>query len=276
MRQKILEFIKKETVFCIAAVLACLSSAVVRPDREYAAYLDFRTLALLFCLMAIVAGMQSIGVFTALGQRLLAGTRGTRKLSFILVFLCFFSSMAGNQEEPRFFARRLSVYLILFLLNLLVVVHLLPWQAAFILTLLYLCLFDRKLLGELDYVLLLTFVCFFIFIGNMKRIEGISRSLSELIGGHELFTGIAASQLISNVPAAILLSGFTDRYQTLLTAVNLGGLGTLIASLASLISYKFFVRSYDGRKGEYVREFTKWNLGFLVILTSAAWLISHM
>lgn len=374
MRQSILEFIKKETVFCIAAVLAVLSSFVVRPDLEYAAYPDYRTLALLFCLMAIVAGMQAIGVFTALGQKLLSGTRGTRKLSFILVYLCFFSSMAitndvalitfvpftilvfsmveqeeqllklivletiaanlgsmatpvGNpqnlylysvsglslgaffqavlpytvisllllsvilwfgKDEPihlevrmagipterRPFVVRLSAYLVLFFLNLLVVAHLLSWQAVFAVTMLYLCLFDRKVLRELDYFLLLTFVCFFIFIGNMKRMEAISLLLSGLIRGHELLTGIAASQIISNVPAAILLSGFTDRYETLLTAVNLGGLGTLIASLASLISYKFFVRSYDMRKGEYVREFTKWNICFLAVLTSAAWLIS--
>ena len=88
-------------------------------------------------------------------------------------------------------------------------------------------------------------------------------------------TGIAASQIISNVPAAILLSGFTEEYKTLLTAVNLGGLGTLIASLASLISYKLFVRAYDEKKGAYFREFTLWNLVFLAVLGALAVLLTE-
>ncbi len=129
------------------------------------------------------------------------------------------------------------------------VLHFLAWQSVLAAVILWMLAKDRKVLKELDYVLLLTFVCFFIFVGNMKRIDAVNIRLMELIQGRELVTGIAASQIISNVPAAILLSGFTDRYKTLLAAVNLGGLGTLIASLASLISYKFFARSYPGKKG---------------------------
>ena len=377
MNQKITslkQFLKNETVFCIAAMLALLSSLVIRPGKEYVGYIDFRTLALLFCLMAVVAGMQSIGVFTLLGQKLLSGTHGTKKLSFILVFLCFFCSMAitndvslitfvpftilvyqmvgkeerliklivletiaanlgsmatpvGNPqnlylysvsaitvaefmeavlpyaavsmlllgfvlaaekdekievkvrmgtgpEDAGAFVKRFAVYLLLFLFSLLVVIHIVPWQLAFLAVLFWMLARDRKVLKELDYFLLLTFVCFFIFIGNMKRIDAVNLWLSSLIDGRELITGIAASQIISNVPAAILLSGFTGEYKTLLTAVNLGGLGTLIASLASLISYKFFVRAYGEKKGVYFKIFTGWNLAFLAVLAALAVLLT--
>ena len=99
---------------------------------------------------------------------------------------------------------------------------------------------NRSLFGKVDYFLLLTFLCFFIFIGNMKRIPEISSALASLVQGKELWAGILTSQVISNVPAAILLSGFAGNFSLLLTAVNLGGLGTLVASMASLISFKFY------------------------------------
>ena len=132
---------------------------------------------------------------------------------------------------------------------------------------------NRKLFGSVDYFLLLTFLCFFIFIGNMKRIPQISQLLVSLVQGKELWAGILASQVISNVPAAILLSGFAGDFSLLLTAVNLGGLGTLIASLASLISFKFFAREYPDRKGSFLMTFTVWNLAFLIILAIEAVLI---
>ena len=113
-------------------------------------------------------------------------------------------------------------------------------------------------------------MCYFIFVGNIKRIPEISSFLHTAIEGRTLLTGILTSQVISNVPAAILLSGFTDDLPALLTGVNLGGLGTLIASLASLISFKFFVREYPEKKGKFLKVFTIWNLIFLVILTGAA------
>lgn len=125
-------------------------------------------------------------------------------------------------------------------------------------------------------MLLLTFLCFFVFIGNVKRIDQVSALLMSMIQGRELLTGILASQLISNVPAAILLSGFTEQIVPLLTAVNLGGLGTLIASLASLITYKFYTREFAQQKGEFLKVFTKWNVIFLAALTAAAFLIGLM
>ena len=118
----------------------------------------------------------------------------------------------------------------------------------------------------MDYGLLLTFVCFFIFIGNMGRMPAVSRLLEQLLDGNELLAGAGVSQFISNVPAAILLSGFTDNGSALLLGVNIGGLGTLIASLASLISYKYYARTENANMKKYMGEFTGWNLAFLAVL----------
>ena len=134
-------------------------------------------------------------------------------------------------------------------------------------------LVDRKLYLSVDYFLLLTFLCFFVFIGNMKRIPEINEWLVTVVNGRELIAGILTSQVISNVPAAILLSGFSSDLSALLTGVNLGGLGTLIASLASLISFKFFARVYPNEKGKFLKVFTVWNVLFLIVLAVAAMLL---
>ena len=128
---------------------------------------------------------------------------------------------------------------------------------------------------KVDYSLLLTFIAFFVFIGNMKRIDLIREFLNQTLRGRELLLSFGCSQIISNVPAAILLSGFTDQYAALLRGVNIGGLGTLIASLASLISYKFFAESQArfpeaGSKQSYILRFTIWNVGMAIILLLAA------
>lgn len=107
----------------------------------------------------------------------------------------------------------------------------------------------------------------------MKRIPEISAFLVSVVQGRELLTGILTSQVISNVPAAILLSGFSGDFSALMTGVNLGGLGTLIASLASLISFKFFAKEYPDKKAVYLKMFTVWNLIFLVILVLEAYLL---
>ena len=94
----------------------------------------------------------------------------------------------------------------------------------------------------------------------------IRDTLQELVNGRELLVGIVASQGISNVPAALLLSGFTSDYRALLAGVNVGGLGTLIASMASLISYKILANKYNEKKGKYFRWFTIVNVIYLIIL----------
>ena len=123
-------------------------------------------------------------------------------------------------------------------------------------------IFDRKTLLGVDYSLLLTFVFLFIFIGNLGNIAPVSEFLRKIVVGNEVVAGIAASQVFSNVPAALLHSGFTDNAKDLLIGVNLGGLGTLIASMASLISFKIAVKE-NIKSGRYLLVFTAVNVIFL-------------
>lgn len=127
-------------------------------------------------------------------------------------------------------------------------------------------LMDRRMLSKPDYSLLLTFIFLFVFIGNMKRVPEINLWLQSVIQGQELLTSVFASQVISNVPAAILLSGFTDNISALIVGTNLGGLGTIIASMASLISFKFYDKVPGKRNTVYLGVFTLLNLIFLVVL----------
>ena len=384
MFTKVKELFQKETVCCIAFLLAVISMCFVVPSKNYISYIDFRVLALLFCLMAVVRGLSSIGVFTQLGTMLLTRVHSLRMLSALFIFLCFFFSMLitndvalitfvpftilvlsmaeqkkflipvivletiaanlgsmltplGNPQNlylytisglsigafvrimlPYSFvsailllifilflpkdtvstattantanstntvtasntsnviceavkARKNSrilftAYLILFLLCLLTVLHILPYQIMFLLVLTGFLLLDYRVLKDVDYFLLLTFLCFFIFIGNMKQISLVHELISKLLVHHEVLMGIGASQIISNVPAAILLSGFTDDYSALLIGVNLGGLGTLIASLASLISFKFYTNSNGNDTRRFLGIFTLYNVIFLGVL----------
>lgn len=130
--------------------------------------------------------------------------------------------------------------------------------------------FDREALKGADYALLVTFVSFFILIGNLGRISLIREALERFVSGREILTGVLASQVISNVPAAVLLSGFTENYRDLLVGVNLGGLGTLIASMASLISFKLYTKCYKENRGRYLRWFTLVNIIYLFLLLAAA------
>lgn len=384
MFTKVKELFQKETVCCIAFLLAVISIFFVSPSKNYISYIDFRVLALLFCLMAVVRGFSSIGVFTRLGTMLLTHVHSLRMLSALFIFLCFFFSMLitndvalitfvpftilvlsmaeqkkflipvivletiaanlgsmltplGNPQNlylytisglsigafvrimlPYSFVSAIlllifilflpkdtvstataantanstntvtasntsnviceavkarknprilfTAYLILFLLCLLTVLHILPYQIMFLLVLTGFLLLDYRILKDVDYFLLLTFLCFFIFIGNMKQISLVHELISKLLVHHEVLMGIGASQIISNVPAAILLSGFTDDYSALLIGVNLGGLGTLIASLASLISFKFYTNSNGSDTRRFLGIFTLYNVIFLGVL----------
>lgn len=129
---------------------------------------------------------------------------------------------------------------------------------------------DRPVPAGVDYSLLTTFICFFIFAGNMERIEPVRRLLEEMTAQNTAGTSVLASQFISNVPTAVLLSNFTDNWKGLLIGTNLGGLGTLIASLASLISFRFYLKTEDGKPLKYLIVFTALNVSVLVILWGAA------
>ena len=365
MLQKIIDFIKKETVLTIATVLAVVSAFWVHPGRQYVGYIDWRVLGILLSLMLIVAGFQSNGLFDAIGSRLLAKTKNTAQLMLVLVFLCFFSSMfitndvalltfvpfactilqkchqerlivtafvlqtlaanlgsmltpVGNPQNLYLYSisgaglgefvgwmapytlvsgvllvvfvlsagkRRIAletgsflqasgasgrkkngIYLALFVLSLLSVARVLPWELMLAVVLIVLIFTDRAVFLQVDYCLLFTFISFFIFIGNMGNIEAVRSVLQSLVAGRELAVGIGASQIISNVPATLLLADFTQDIKNLTIGVNLGGLGTLIASMASLISYKIYAHNYNKTKGRYLLWFTIANVLFLAVL----------
>lgn len=170
-------------------------------------------------------------------------------------------------QETAGWRRHLSVfYLVLFLLCLLTVAHVIPYPVTLGIVVLGVGILDRTTIGKVDYSLLLTFVGFFIFIGNIGRMPAFCSFLQKIIEGREVMTAVAASQVISNVPAALLLSGFTENEEALIVGTNLGGLGTLIASMASLISYKQVASQIPGEKKRYFGWFTVVNVGFLLLL----------
>ena len=164
--------------------------------------------------------------------------------------------------------RTLILYGALFVLCLLTVFRIVPYGITTTVVVLALLILDRKLIKEIDFMLLLTFVCFFVVSENLGRVEGIRGFLQNLLAKNTLLTAVGASQIISNVPAAVLLSGFSDNWRDLLSGVNIGGLGTPIASLASLITLKLYLRWPQAKAGRFLMVFTLANvIGLVVLLT---------
>ena len=166
--------------------------------------------------------------------------------------------------------KALAVCGIGFGLCLLSILKLLPAPAVALVTAVWLVLRDRQTLARIDYALLGTFAGFFVFIGNMGRIPWFRDLIASVLTGHELIAGVVSSQVISNVPAALLLSGYSNRWAALIVGCNLGGLGTLIASMASLISYKLVAREYPDQRGGYFARFTVYNIAMLALLLALA------
>lgn len=362
-------FARRETVLCASALCAALSAFFVPPSRAWVEAVDFRVLCLLWCLMLVVAGFQSCGVFSVLAQKLLSGRKTLRLLALLLVLLPFFLSMlitndvalitfvpftililglSGNESRlipivvlqtvaanlgsmatpvgnpqnlflyakynlslPGFLSvmlpltavslaalaasalvfparnievafqrrekvqrpRALAVYAALFALCLLSVFRVLHFGILTAIVAAAVLLCDRALLAKADYGLLLTFVFFFIFAGNIGQISAVQAFLGGMMQRHALATSLLASQVISNVPAAILLSGFTQDWRGLLAGVNIGGLGTPIASLASLISLKLYMKADNARPGRYMAAFLLVNLAGLALMLATAALI---
>ncbi len=160
----------------------------------------------------------------------------------------------------------IAMYCLAFLISILVVARVLPYQFGLLAVIILALVFDRPVLKKPDYSLILTFIFLFIFIGNIKRIPVLSDALQSLIKINEVGVSILLSQFISNVPAAILCSGFTDDIPKLIVGTNLGGLGTLIASMASLISFKqySYIDGADSKK--YISVFTIFNIIFLLVM----------
>lgn len=343
-------------MLCICAAIAIISTFFAAPGANYMEYIDFRVICLLFCLMAVVVGMQECGLFKVLAYNLLSGKKQFSILSLILILLPFFTSMLvtndvaliafvpftiivmdmiekrsalirivvlqtmaanlgsmatpmGNPHDlflyeyyglsageyfqtifPLVLAsligissaaaickndtiqvyfesreqirepKKLAMYTGLFVLCVLSVFRLLDYLLVTAVVLVCMMIFSRGLLKKVDYPLLLTFVCFFIFAGNMGNIPEVRWFLSKMLHRSTLFSAMLSSQVISNVPSSVLLSGFTDNWEDLLLGVNIGGLGTPIASLASLISLRIYMKSEGARPLRYLCVFTAANI----------------
>ena len=308
--KKIGEFVRKETVLTVALLLAVISAFIVPPDSAYVDYIDFRTLAILFCLMTVVAGFSQQGMFGIIAKSMINRMGSLRAVTIVLIFMCFFFSMfitndvslitfvptltvlgmAGEEVLTRWMVpvitlqtiaanlgsmltpignpqnlylyglagisagrfvllmlpytvasaallvicvivcmkgknrqleirlsgsdiqvnrKLVGIYSILFVLSLLTVARIVPYWVTFAVVLVVVLICQRRLLLKVDYSLIFTFVGFFVFIGNMGRIEEFRTFVESVLGGHEMITSVLASQVISNVPAAVLLSGFT-------------------------------------------------------------------
>lgn len=367
--KSIFEFIRREAVLCISGVLAVASAFVVRPSAKYLDYIDFRVLAILFCLMLVVAVLQEMGLFKNLIVLVTKKIHSARALRLVLVLVCFFTSMVitndvalitfvpfaillldgigrrqdimymvslqtiaanlgsmltpiGNPQNVFLYSKynmnmgefvltmlpyalaalvllviltmvlpdvrvecvdvdneqssvnraKYIIPVILFIVCILCVVRVADYRIMLAMTIVGILIWNYRTFAKADYMLLLTFVAFFIFVGNMKQIPVINNFIAGITKDNEVLVGVVSSQIISNVPAAVLLSGFTDKGRELLVGVNIGGLGTLIASMASLISFKLYSAETDSRKGRFLLVFTGLNIVFLIVMLVMAFL----
>lgn len=188
----------------------------------------------------------------------------------MITVCCLFlprEELSISEECPhKLQGKRTAFYLILFLLSVVIVFRVIPYWIGLLIIPPALMIADRKALRQVDYPLLLTFVCFFIFAGNMARIPAVSNLFAALLEKNTLLVSALSCQVISNVPSAILLSQFTQNYPALLLGVNIGGTGTLISSLASLITFREYTAHNPQKVGKYLLLFSLFNFAFLGIL----------
>lgn len=189
----------------------------------------------------------------------------------LLAVCCLFvknEKLSISEKFPeKLSMKRTVLYLMLFAMSLLVVFRVMPVLMGLVIITAVLLVVDRDALMMVDYPLLMTFFFFFIFAGNLSRIDVVSEFFNVLLDWDTLLVSVMSCQFISNVPTAILLSQFTNDYQSLLIGVNIGGTGTLIASLASLITFSEFRVLYPGHSKKYLLMFTVINFAFLIIMT---------
>ncbi len=174
-----------------------------------------------------------------------------------------------DSKAEKIAPKRTAFYLALFALTILMVFRVVPIEICLPVVFIAIWIADRRALAQVDYPLLFTFVCFFLLAGNVSRIKAVNVLFSSLLEKNTLLTSILSCQVISNVPSAILLSQFTANYKELLLGVNIGGVGTLISSLASLITFREYTSHVKGKTTQYLRLFTALNFGFLILLTAA-------
>ncbi len=362
LKENGLYFIKKNAVMLIALAAALITSIFVPVDAEYLGYFDYKTLACLFCVLAVVCALKNINFFYLLAAKVVQLFKNARLCILALVYITFIGSMLiandmalltflplgyfaltatgkekymaftfimqniaanlggmltpfGNPQNLYLYTKfnipnaeflsimaapfvlsviiiticcilfvkpeplalpnekivlepkRTVLYLALFALSIAIVFRGIPYVIGLIVVPAVLLFADRKALKMVDYGLLLTFVFFFIFSGNMARIELVRNVFSTLLEKSTLLFSVLSCQLISNVPSAILLSQFTDNYRELLIGVNIGGVGMLISSLASLITLQEYVKHNPGKTRRYIAQFSAFNFAFLFILT---------
>ncbi len=194
-------------------------------------------------------------------------------VSIALLTLCCFifvkkENLEFEKEEIKLEPKRTTLYLVLFALSLVIVFRLVHFLIGLVVIFITLLIVDRSALKKVDYSLLFTFVFFFVFAGNTSRIDAVRQVFTYLLDKNTLLFSILSCQVISNVPSAILLSQFTTNYQALLLGVNVGGVGTIISSLASLITFREYLSHNKGKALSYLLKFTAFNLFFLVVLTT--------
>lgn len=366
---KLKYILSHNAVFFISFAAALISMIFIPPSKEYLNYIDINVIIMLFCLMGVIAAFRSIGVFDIITDFLLKKTVSSRMVAFILMNLCFFTSMfitndvslitfvpltismASYSKDKLFLIKTLIietiaanlgsmmtpignphnlyiyshynlsamdfvktllpiwllsyalltlsilfikkgeisytahkiqkpdktslvVYIFLFFICLLAVAGIISKIFCLVITVAALLLCNRKIFLKIDYFLLATFICFFIFVGNISSIPSINTYISEFLTGRETVFSVFLSQIISNVPASVMLSEFTDNATALLAGVNIGGLGTPIASLASLITYRYYSASDNSKKGKFLLIFMIFNFAFLTVLLCAELIIA--
>ena len=364
----VINFVKKNTVMVIALIAAVVTAFIVPPDAQYLSYFDYKTLACLFSVLAVVCALKNVRFFYILACNIVKKFRNVRLCVVVLVWVTFIGSMLiandmalltflplgyyvlhtadkerymaftfimqniaanlggmltpfGNPQNLYLYSKfnipigeftlimlppfllavalitvccvifvkpepielkddpdkidrkRTAAYLFLFAIAIIIVFNFIPYWIGMIFITLTLVVMDRKALAAVDYPLLLTFVFFFIFAGNMARIDVIKDFFSLVLQINTLLFSVISCQFISNVPSAILLSQFTSDYHSLLLGVNIGGVGTLIASLASLITLRQYNTLNPGKSGRYVAEFSAFNFSFLIVLTAFCMLL---
>ena len=362
-------FVKENTVLIISFLAAVLTSFIIPVDREYLDYFDFKTLACLFSVLAVVCALRNIRFFYTLAKAIVRRFKNAKIAILALVYITFLGSMLiandmalltflplgyfilhttnkekylaftfimqniaanlggmltpfGNPQNLYLYSKfnipdgeflsimfppfcvsivlitlcclifvkseqlevkekaaelpmpRVIAYLALFAVAILMVFRFMPYYIGLAIVFVGILILDRQALLQVDYGLLFTFVFFFIFAGNMGRIDAVRDFFSYLLGINTLVFSAMSCQFISNVPSAILLSQFTDNYRELLLGVNIGGAGTLIASLASLITFKEYTKQDPKHTLLYILKFTAFNFAFLVILTLFCYFIT--
>ena len=327
-----IKFFKKETVFCIATLLAVVSCFFAIPSISY---INFKTLAILFVMMVVVQFLKAIGVFDTLVGRLVGSVNTVRGLVFVLVFACFFGSILitndislltfvpfaiaalrkitktglvipvvtlqtiaanmGSMINPFGSPHNILVYTASCVSIKSFVVMLIPYWIVSLVVIFVACLLlpseridksialaavevdKRSAFGKtfknVDYFLLLTFVAFYILIGNLQHIPEVSNFFESIVHGRELLCSILACQIISNVPGGMMMTGFSNNFKDIIIGVNIGGLGTLIASMANLISYKIFAHEFNSSKGKYLFVFTVSNVALLLMLIGVYFIV---